>query len=114
MIATQCAQIDSVGLLEFAQISQQSTERHQVFQSLGLCRHLAPGFQHRLQVRAAGLIDAQHEAIDIGLRRPVGYCLSEIASRLLETMSHRCDLRADEGRSHFIRTHAIELIHQPV
>ena len=54
-----------VGVVEFAQIRQQCTERDPIFCSAGFRSDLAPLIQHLLQIRSARLIDIQQNAIDI-------------------------------------------------
>jgi hypothetical protein len=89
-----------VGPIRFgvvAQVREQRSQRHQIFQAAGFRRHSAPRIHHRAEVFPAGLVDAQAQAIRIiGRRSATELGLREIVSRVRKAMQHRGDLRLDQ------------------
>ena len=97
-IAAQRLDIRAIGLLEFAEIREQRTERDPLLPMAGSRHAFAPRRQHRGKMRPRGLIDRQREALGRVHRRAAGCRLRKAFSRLRESMRRTRDLRCNRAR----------------
>src|SRR5215471_21547515 len=111
-VLAQGLSVNSVGVGEFAQVRQQSTQCHQVLQPAGLRCDLAPRTQSSIEVHPARLIDIESQSADFFRWRPVLLSTGEKAPRLRESMRHRGDLRLDQRGAGRLRIDLAELSRQ--